>query len=584
MIYSGNQIESQGFGLAAERTVAAALERQRPDWHIIHSRWSVHGGERNYVEGEADIIVVIPNRGFVVIEVKSHPFQRLVEGCWQYSIDGVRYENHGKMPWWQASEVMHRWRKEFVKANIGGHYGVPCGFAVCFPNCDRSFKFSAGSAHLPLGEGYLDFTIVRGDLDQVAELIEHALVKWARGGTCDTKRVLEMLAPSGVQFQPLRPDHRTYIADSLIKLTGEQTRAVEGFMANASKGAAIIGGAGTGKSLIARHIAALAGKRGKNVWLLCYNALLAEDHESELARFGVKCATFHGFVRKMVDRFGASIGITWPREADGQFLANGVEDLLMALIRHGKIEKLDLLVIDEYQDLSFEQAATLRSLQAAERLIFCDPRQNLFGPQGAGDLNIPGDFAKYQLQLNVRNVREVAACVQRVGNGDVSAAQLRQCPAMAVWPEITRPANSKSALAELRAKLHQWLGRDYQMSPRDIAVLCTDKVARDQVVTSIGNVGQVGPKRNLSDWKADRGFLVETIGRFKGLDAGAVVLLGASKPESSGAGFTTSDVYVGLSRARFELCIIPSDSAGEFWFKQLVEDAREAEELELEGL
>lgn len=583
MIYRGNLIESQQDGQVAERIVAEAIEAQRPDWHIIHSRWSVHDNGRQYDEGEADIIVVIPNRGFVVLEVKSHKFHRVVNGTWQFSGDGAIWTAHKKEPWRQASDVQWRWRKEFERASIGGDCGIPSGFGVCFPCAECRVNYVAGGRRALLNEGYLDFTIVKSDLPEISDLIEQFLVKWARGRTCNTDGVLARLIPTGVEFVPPTRDHRTYVANELIKLTREQDRAVRGFMANAGKGAAIIGGAGSGKSVIARQVACDAAKRGKHVWLLCYNALLAEDNEAAVSRFGVKCATFHGFARRMVDQYGAAAGVHWPRIADEHFLANGADDLLMNLIRRGNTDRVDLLVIDEFQDLSFSQAGTLLKLQAADRVIFCDPRQNLFGPQGAGELNIPAGFARYELQLNVRNVREVATCVQAVGAGEMRPDSLRYCPPIAAWPEITATVVGNAAVKELRYRLEQWFGVSQQLPPQEVAVLCVDSAARDALIAAVGAVGRYRPVRKLADWRAGDGFLIETIGRFKGLDAGAVVVFGVPAPQSTGTAFTVADAYVGLSRPKFELCVIPADPGAKSWFENLVEQARRTSDASVDG-
>jgi hypothetical protein len=583
VIYRGNLVESPRDGQVAERMVAEEINRQRPDWHIIHSRWSVHDNDRQYEEGEADIIVVIPNRGFVVIEVKSHQFHRVVDGCWQGSSDGVQWVTFKKAPWLQASSVQHRWREEFASARLGGDSGVPSGFGVCFPNSERCVNFSAGGRLAMLNEGYLDFTIVKGDLGEIASLIESFLSKWARGRACSTDGVLARLIPNGFGFVPATADQRTYVANELIKLTKEQDRAVRGFMANAGKGAAIVGGAGSGKSVIARQLACDAAKRGKHVWLLCYNALLAEDNEAAVSKFGVKCATFHGFARRMVDQYGAAAGVQWPRVADDHFLASGADELLMKLIRGGNTDRIDLLVIDEFQDLSFSQAGTLLKLQAAGRVIFCDPRQNLFGPEGAGELNIPAGFARYELQLNVRNAREVATCVQAVGSGEMHLDNLRQCPPIAAWPEITAAASGTAAIKELRCRLESWLGASHQFPPQEVAVLCVDSAARDALISAVGAVGRHRPARRLADWRAGAGFLVETIGRFKGLDAGAVVLCGVPAPQSAGTAFAVADAYVGLSRPKFDLCVIPADAGAKAWFENLVEQARRTSEAGGEG-
>ena len=127
---------------AGEREVAEALERQQPSWHFIHSKWFLHSRVKRFREGESDFIVMIPGKGFVVLEVKAARRHRLQEGMWErWDCDENRWKQYEKHPWRQAAEAMHVYRELIQGMPMTAQLKFASGFAVCFPNSDEQAEF-----------------------------------------------------------------------------------------------------------------------------------------------------------------------------------------------------------------------------------------------------------------------------------------------------------------------------------------------------------------------------------------------------------------------------------------------------------
>src|SRR5690606_39033237 len=65
-----------------EITVFEALrdDPETKDWVVLHSLDIVH--HRSQISGEIDFVVIIPKKGVLVVEVKSHSFIDRRDGLW----------------------------------------------------------------------------------------------------------------------------------------------------------------------------------------------------------------------------------------------------------------------------------------------------------------------------------------------------------------------------------------------------------------------------------------------------------------------------------------------------------------------
>lgn len=63
---------------------------------------------------------------------------------------------------------------------------------------------------------------------------------------------------------------------------------------------------------------------------------------------------------------------------------------------------------------------------------------------------------------------------------------------------------------------------------------------------------------NINEWRANTGVLLATIRSFKGLEADAIIVTDVPNPKTTPY-FSTSDLYVGCSRAKHILVILTAE-------------------------
>jgi hypothetical protein len=562
-----------------EQEFAKALHEQCPDWSFIHSMSYLGASRREYREGESDFIVFIPNRGFIVIEVKAAlRFERDHRGWARFNEAGQRvlYDTD---PWRQASQGMHHLKDFLRRSRLCRDMNFGYGFAVCFPRADFAgplLGIQRSDAQLTDADPngfFVSATITQRDLPQLREVLTTDMDRWLSGRAlwCDTDRMCRALAGHDpVELAPAAIARVTEVEHGLVRLTQEQVGALQ-LLTPQTPRVAVLGGPGTGKTIIARQQAKVWAQEGKRVLLLCFNRNLKAVNSAWLVDRSldtlVRAETFHQFAHRMFREYGANLGFRWPAQPNNIFYeeecCRGLNEIMEM---HSQRLGIDALVIDEAQDLNGLQIATLMNLRAKSVLLLSDPSQNLFAEPGAGDLTIPMDFARCQLTLNCRNSREIAWRVPMcVGNTPderaVSRSPIADVRPRSLWNPL---AVDRWALA--RAELSRWITQ-YQIAPSRIAVLCAREGSCREFLRDVGVVAGCRLTDELDTWRQNRGIFVSTIRSFKGLDATAVLLSDLERPPTQA--LTEMDVYVAVSRAKFDLAVLPHDMEAHRWFSDL---------------
>jgi hypothetical protein len=555
----------------AELQVARAIEARQPSWHIIHSRWFAHAAPRRTCEGEGDIVVVVPDYGFFVLEVKGAPQLKIEHGRWSRFDPLERgWLGYTKPPWQQAAGVMHYFKKR-LQERLGSSIGA-YGFAVAFPNCRMSLRFQADAEldrSLILDEDYLHLTIdsqMLGSVDtHILDLLDSQVGRRQRG--CDTNAILRVLLPNG---RPLAPDHRVATVrarERFAQLTQHQIGAANGALGN--KLVLIRGGPGSGKSVVARHIATKVAQGGRRCLLLCFNRLLRDDTKLFLEGTGVDVRTVHELCNDVVGGNAGSLeGKTRSTFGNDEEWLDYCSTLgMLQAISAGLVEPFDTLIVDEFQDLSDAQADMVRFLPAERTVLLCDPNQNLFGDAGAGR-TVPQGFWAYDLPENIRNCREVAESVRAMCPANAQHENLTASPVMHRWP-VSMSFRDESGLLELLAgAFDDW--RSWGFEPSRIALLCATKDATERCIHALRRLNRPFTD-DLRKWRENRGCFLGTIRSFKGLDADGVVLV--DPPALGGMALSGADAYVATSRACLDFRVIHREDVSVKWLDDAVEQA-----------
>lgn len=308
-------------------------------WIVFHS---LHIARHiSKTKGEADFVVLIPNIGIVVIEVKSHQEIRVRQGSWYFGRKDIPHES----PFKQGESAMYSIRRHLVEMDpIFSR--IPflnvCWFTeIDFPKISQM--------------EYQDWQVLNSvDLDNAAESllasmeagIKHLGSKLGISNANGSALKSEVLLKA---VQLLRPDFdfamseklfRTARRKELLRFAEDQYIALD--LAIDNHAAIIKGAAGTGKSVLAIELARRFQFQQFRVALFCFNRLLSEEIASQLGDTDVFVSTIHSYALKLA------------RTNNPHLPASNLEALKQIDLENLKIiesEKFDLIIIDEAQDL-----------------------------------------------------------------------------------------------------------------------------------------------------------------------------------------------------------------------------------------
>jgi UvrD-like helicase C-terminal domain/Nuclease-related domain len=532
----------------SERHVWRALARLEDGWSVFHGiAWQGERGGRQG-EGEGDFILLNPEVGLIFLEVKGGREFRIIEGRW-LRVDGVSLAPIAD-PFEQARstehEVIRRIRDDF------GLTGFRFGHAVAFPNLVDVFGLGLESNEATV--------ITRSGLRDMPSAMSALVDHWGLKSSLSADEVsliVGLLAPT--------TDFRTRLSDDLVLVrqrieawTQEQVQVLDGLGRN--RRALIYGGAGTGKTILAMEKARRLAREGKRSVLVTFNVPLAVWIRTAMADAPeVDVFHFHGLVRHLAEKarktqtdMAGRLRFTVPGHLDdGWYEGPDAELLVDAAAAVGY--SVDAVIVDEGQDFASHHWTALEILlsdpMTGEYHVFLDRHQAVY----RSDWEPPFDGFSYDLRRNCRNTKPIAELVSSV-MGEAGE------PAMVDGPDVqfVPIENIDGAAKALKRRVDEVVNQG-GVPPEEVAILTSDRGLVDSLVgATVAGVRLVKPP-SLD------GIRVDTIHRFKGLEADAVFVI--LPDPARGDGGTLDEyqrklVYVGLSRARSYLCLIARGTVG----------------------
>lgn len=549
------KIPVEEISLKPERDVARALITGLPDDCIVYHSYPWLRSDRNdrtgsvtLREGETDFVIVSPKHGLLVVEVKGgnidyDPADRL----WYRRLSGGRRKEILD-PFEQVRRNSH-YLENLIRAEaFPGEPRIPCpyGYAVVFPDCDYQ-----GSA--PPGA---DTSVIlsANDLSRLGDRVFQILGKWRRADKPVTlsKRemdgVMKALSPA-FKLLPVLFRQVEEQEERLFRLTEEQIRLLE--ILGTHERAAIRGVAGSGKTLLARAQAQRFAEEGKKTLFVCFNKALAEWLRASMPECYEGVITvrhFHGLCSDWCRR--GKVGFRPDSEHAEQFWKYKAPDLLAEAI--DKLpDRFDAVVVDEGQDFYPDWWLPLelinRQGEDGPFYVFFDPAQNLFVEE---DLSTPDLGTPFELPTNCRNTKRIAAVCSKIRGISIRTRQEAPEGAECVIKVAENRDTQKRLCHEL---ISDWVGKG-KLKPSQVAILCPHDKARSSLAEA-QSIGKVPITQDPMKWQANGSVLFATVRSFKGLEADAVIMIDAVKPDSV-LHFTTPDFYVGCSRAKHLLAIL----------------------------
>jgi Nuclease-related domain/UvrD-like helicase C-terminal domain len=514
-----------GDGGRAERAVWTVLRDQLPDDAVLFHSLRLQERQREY---EADIVVLIPDAGWAVIEVKGGDVRR-DQGTWEQRQEGYWRSID---PVGQAQTCRHVLQRYLVRHGSQAQHSRAVHL-VALPDCDVGEGFeSPGLPRLLL--------IDRQDLKHVVQNLRQALHLHGAGNaplsSSEAEEMLGLLsgpnlAPTGVFAFHAEHEER------VRQLTEDQTRMLS-FLRNQHR-AAVVGGAGSGKTWLALEQTRRLAKDGQSVALVCYSRGLARFLKGVTAEWKPReRPSYVGLFHELPVRWGAPCG----DEDDSSWFEEKLPAWLGRLAAERPVgDRFDSIVVDEGQDFSASwwppTLLALKDHDAGGLYVFLDEGQRVFDRLGA----VPIELAPYPLDRNIRNTKRIA---QVFGSLCLEQPKYEGLEG----PPVRFIACSSGDAVKAADDEVMRLTEEEGWPPGSVVLLTTNH--RHPVQTEI--VERKGWDSYWDDFFAEEDVFYGHVLGFKGLERPVVVLAVNGFREVARA---REMLYVGLSRARTLLVV-----------------------------
>jgi hypothetical protein len=526
---------------ASERRVFERLRDGLPgDWVVIHGQRIVRDSRAGTTpfEGELDFLVVMPEWGWIGLEVKGGGVARTSSGWTSVDRGGTAHaiSDPGK----QVQRAVHATCRYLVEHARSRPWAdrLAFGWGVVLPDVDV-----AGGLGPELPRPLI---LDRRDLDEIRKSLERVAHAFSPAGTpMDSAIRAGLLAALAPQFQ-LVPSLASRIEEDdvvLVRLTEEQIQILDALVDIPRL--AVKGVAGTGKTLVAMERARRLAEAGQRVLFLCYNRPLAEFLAERADCFTVK--NFHALCRDLATAAGISFRPPKDRAAAKEYWEIEPPQQLIQALEAYPDERFDAVIVDEGQDFSeywwVAVEKLLRDPKKGTLWVFFDPYQNLYG---GGPTEVLG-LSSASLTWNCRNTGRIATYSSEfVG----FQPKLKPGTPDGLRVQETFCAGDVEMIEAVRKSLHRLVVEERLLTDR--IVVLSPRSLQSSPVWRANRFGNL----TLVEYPAPPGpheVVFSPLQRFKGLEADVVILceVQASDPACSPA-----HLYVGASRARHVLIVL----------------------------
>lgn len=480
----------------SEQKVFDALRNQLPEDYSVFYSVSWSEGQNGIIKSnsEIDFIIIDPRNGFICVEVKGGKGVNIKDGEW-YLQEGDNTERKlNKSPYEQVEKSMYYFKNYYQRQYNFPFQGV-YGSIVIFPmfNIERKEFISNRSPEM---------TLDYNDMQDLRQKVDDAFRFWRRNNSYPKltsiqhenllnliKKRIAMSAAGGAlisdrerQFEMLNrvQDNYVYFINNINRLF-------------------ISGGAGTGKTFIALKLLRKFEKNG-NVLYLCYGKRLKHFIKDQFPNSNVELISL-----------------------ENEILPKSI--------------KYDFIVVDEAQDLDFEQARSILNLlrdSSSHLYVFYDKSQNVFNKEFKNGFDI--ELPPFLLRENLRNTSSIYKfAVERTELGkDVIANPI-------VGPEPETILLKKQNYKEKLEDLINYLVFDEFVFHKDICIIAESTVYSELLSNTFF-------KWNLKSTinPNDNEIKLFTVSDYKGLESNVIIYIRSSSLSKIGD-------YIAYTRARYYL-------------------------------
>jgi hypothetical protein len=534
---------------------AACRDCLGPDVVVIHSlallRLTGAGGRE---DAEADFVILDPAQGIAVVEVKGGglEFDPANRAWYSAGRDG---QHKIKDPFRQAHDQKRTLIDLVSKTPLFAGRRFVFAHGAFFPDVNKTDAIRQPGIGAAMVGG-------RQHLDDLKAWILALFAYWrGQDARCVPPgqagvALIEKFLSGPIKVRPLIAKEISDEEEIRITLTKQQARLLRA-LGNRRR-ALICGGAGTGKTLLALQRARELAGEGLKTLLVCYNRPLADHLKAAALGVGnLDVMTFHQLCEW---RVSVALG-----ETGNDFLADAISSyptgdrfriqlpFALALAVEATKLRYDAIIVDEAQDFAAEYWLGLESLITSATdgwfYVFFDHNQAIY----AGAPMPPIEDSAFVLTMNCRNTKTIHGEAYRYYSGpetdppSIAGAEI----------EVLSSTNEAKRISLIQNLVSRLISEE-SVAPTDIAVLAVrarpsqfyDELAARRLPR--------GARWGIRQHRLDDHVVVDTVGRFKGLEAAIVILCGF---EGADARADRELFYVGLSRAKSRVYLVGSPVA-----------------------
>jgi len=509
----------------AERTVVSSfITGLYSNWLIIPNL----GMRDSEGQHETDIVLIHPDMGVVLVEVKGHRVS-IREGIWH----GQEGTPLNPQPIKQALDNAKSLER-LIRKKVEGLERLEVVFGLAFPNT-REIN---GDLTTDINPAQV---LVAADLlepDDPIERMAHSRTVWNRALTAQQIEGIVKLIRPDAEFRWDAEARTTATREALRQLCDAQITSMVSLAQN--RRVLVRGGAGTGKTHLGVLWAQRAWLENDRVLLTCYNDPLADSLIDAIGFDLDESLTIGPFIRTVLAMPGMP-ELVIPAEANQHWWET---EALGHLVRYWPQigARFDTIIVDEAQDFSPAWIALLQALLDPDGrrrvMLLADEGQGIY-ERGFVFPEAADGWVQVELASNFRNARPIARVLRNHLGGAPSPMQSPEGLGV-VWIEATNADAVEDAVdAELQ--------RIIENEGRSSASVCVGTVrssTRDQLRIAL----------HLVRWedRHDGHVVCENVHRLKGLEFDTVILAADAdiKPDDEAL------LYVGVSRAVSELIVV----------------------------
>ncbi|MGB3161317.1 MAG: NERD domain-containing protein [Carnobacterium sp.] len=518
------------------------------DYIIFHSAEWTRKKEKGVQFGESDFAIYHAEYGLLCLEVKSSGIYS--EGGRIYQKNRYHNTSHEIKPMHQAEKSAFNFYELLTEelSKIGEHINVYA--AVWFTDVKESDVEGEFPQKYHLGNNTFFRNHMVDTEDALLRCFKYYGIQKHKKNSKVNKVIRKILAPS---FQVFASMSSLFELNEVKfnQMTREQSYLLD--YLEEQKFAAIQGGAGSGKTMLALEKARRLSEEGSKVLFLGFNKLLMDSLQKKYGK-DMPNVTFTNLDTLLIKAIGGRYRNMDNQEREAakiHFLENYEDE---------SVWQFKDIVIDEGQDFSDEQIQALKDIAIIEESSFyvLYDRNQLI--QQRSDLKWLNNMeCQLVLSFNCRNTLEIA---------ETSAAaiylenvKVKYSIESSVKPSYHNVENSDELQEYLGKRIAEYIKEGVKQE--DIVILTSKTLDKSW----LSNVKKLNVLSLTNNFDTD-GLLFTTARKFKGLEASVILLIDINT-ETFSDKVNRMVFYVGASRAKHSLDIIScieKDDLEKFYF------------------